>query len=913
MLGLGSLSFISPWLLLGLAALPMLWWLLRLTPPTPRRVSFPAIRLLFDLVPQEETPYRTPLWLILMRLLLAALVILGFAGPLLNAHSELQGKRALMLVVDDGWAAAPGWPDREHSMGEAVDEAERYKIPVILLTTAPSPDGGPIAASGMLSAAEARQKIRVLEPHPWATDRTAALAAVQHLDLKPEIAGHVAVVWLSDGLAGADADSGRKLAEGLRQLGSLAILSDPATRLPTLMRPPEANASGLTLHVERATAGAPQSLELRALDDAGRLVSVEKVDFAADKTAASLALKIPAELRNRIASLSIEGENSAGGVLLLDDRWRQRPVGLIAESEEANAQPLLGDLYYVERALGPYAELRHGDAAKLLQREIAVLIMADVGLLPQETVAKLNTWVDKGGVLVRFAGPKLAQNADSLLPVHLRSGDRQLGGAMSWSQPAHLAPFPAESPFAGLAVPPEVLVDRQVLAEPELDLGKKTWARLVDGTPLVTAEKQGNGWIVLIHTTANASWSNLALSGLFVEMLQRLVSLSQGVYGGGAAAEPLPPLQLLDGYGRLVAPPPTALPATPNDLATNAVGPRHPPGYYGKSTARRALNLGAALPKLAPLAGLPPDVQSDPFAVADTIDLMPWLLGAAFALLLADMIIALALRGLLSGWRRPGGRAVAGLAFLLLLLPAVARAQGTDADKFAINAAGTTRLAYIVTGNDESDGICKSGLFGLSLVIAQRTAAELGEPIGVNLETDELAFFPILYWRVPADEAPLSAAAERRLGDYLKHGGMVLFDTADQLGLGGGSANALRGLLRDMDVPTLVPAPPDHVLTKAFYLLRDFPGRYTGGVLWVEQGEGRVNDGVSSVIIGSNDWAGAWAVDDSGRPLYATVPGGDRQRELAYRFGVNLVMYALTGNYKSDQVHVPAILERLGQ
>ena len=278
-------------------------------------------------------------------------------------------------------------------------------------------------------------------------------------------------------------------------------------------------------------------------------------------------------------------------------------------------------------------------------------------------------------------------------------------------------------------MPPEVLVDRQVLAEPELDLGKKTWARLVDGTPLVTAEKQGNGWIVLIHTTANASWSNLALSGLFVEMLQRLVALSQGVYGGGAAAEPLPPLQLLDGYGRLVAPPPTALPATPNDLATNAVGPRHPPGYYGKTTARRALNLGAALPQAgAPRRDCRADVQSDPFAVADTVDLMPWLLGAAFALLLADMIIALALRGLLSGWRRPGGRAVAGLAFLLLLLPAVARAQGTDADKFAINAAGTTRLAYVVTGNDESDGISKSGLFGLSLVIAQRTAAELGDP-----------------------------------------------------------------------------------------------------------------------------------------------------------------------------------------
>src|SRR5262249_7702839 len=77
--------------------------------------------------------------------------------------------------------------------------------------------------------------------------------------------------------------------------------------------------------------------------------------------------------------------------------------------------------------------------------------------------------------------------------------------------------------------------------------------------------------------------------------------------------------------------------------------------------------------------------------------------------------------------------------------------------------------------------------------------------------------------------------------------------------------------------------------------------------------EDRVNDGVATVIIGSNDYAAAWAVDNQGRALHAAVPGGEQQREMAYRFGINLVMYALTGNYKSDQVHVPAILERLGQ
>ncbi|MEX2407785.1 MAG: DUF4159 domain-containing protein, partial [Rhodovibrionaceae bacterium] len=105
----------------------------------------------------------------------------------------------------------------------------------------------------------------------------------------------------------------------------------------------------------------------------------------------------------------------------------------------------------------------------------------------------------------------------------------------------------------------------------------------------------------------------------------------------------------------------------------------------------------------------------------------------------------------------------------------------------------------------------------------------------------------------------------------------------------------------------------EHVLTKAFYLMQDFPGRYAGGDLWIEDTEETRNDGVASVIIGSNDWAGAWAINDVGQPRFAVLPGGERQREMAYRAGVNVVMYALTGNYKSDQVHIPFILERLGQ
>jgi hypothetical protein len=129
-------------------------------------------------------------------------------------------------------------------------------------------------------------------------------------------------------------------------------------------------------------------------------------------------------------------------------------------------------------------------------------------------------------VLVRFAGPRLAGGNDDLVPVELRRGDRALGSALAWEQAQPLAPFPESSPFAGLQLDDTVEVNRQVLAEPTVDLYDKVWASLADGTPLVTAAGAATACIVLVHVTANAEWSNLPLSGLFVEMLNRIVELA---------------------------------------------------------------------------------------------------------------------------------------------------------------------------------------------------------------------------------------------------------------------------------------------------------------------------------------------------------------------------------------------------
>jgi len=246
-----------------------------------------------------------------------------------------------------------------------------------------------------------------------------------------------------------------------------------------------------------------------------------------------------------------------------------------------------------------------------------------------------------------------------------------------------------------------------------------------------------------------------------------------------------------------------------------------------------------------------------------------------------------------------------------------------------------THLAYVVTGDAEVDAISKSGLQGLTLFLAQRTALEAGEPVGVDIGRDELAFFPLIYWPIAPNAPKPSAEALARADAYMKQGGTILFDTRDAVeappGPGGenhsAGMRALRSILSGLDIPELEPVPRDHVLTKTFFLLRDFPGRFNNGQLWVEatppqpaddepRRPVRGGDGVSSILITSDDFAGAWAIRPDGQPTLPLVPGdsGDpRQREFAFRAGVNIVMYTLTGNYKADQVHVPALLERLGQ
>jgi hypothetical protein len=908
---LGALAILQPWWLAALAALPILYWLLRVTPPAPRHLRFPAIRLLLALQPKEETPAQTPLWLLLLRLLIAALIILALAHPLANPGARLAGNGPLVLVVDDGWAAARNWPARQVAMADILDRAEREERPVMVLATAPTVTGEAPRASRLMRAAEARTIAGAIVPKSWPVDRAATLAALDGVTFQQQ----AAIVYLSDGVEDGQSFP---LLERLQRLGGVEFYTDPTQSLPRLLLPPANDAGNLSVSASRLTGGDADTAMLRASGEDGRLIAREELRWAAGERTATTKIAVPTELRNRVARLDIENENSAGAVVLLDERWRRRPVGLISGASVERAQPLLADTYYLERALAPFSEVRTGDLTEILKREVAVIILADVGRLSENDRSVLEPWVKRGGVVVRFAGARMAEGSDDFVPVPLRSGGgRAFGGAMTWAQPVALSAFDPNSPFAGLPIPDDVRVTRQVLAEPSLDLSSRTWARLSDGTPLVTADKRDEGWLVLVHTTASPEWSSLPISGLFVEMLQRLVGLSQGVAGTGADIA-LPPVSALDGFGRLQSPPPAAVAIAPGGFTKAIASPKSPPGYYGTETSRRALNLAAAMPPPKLIENLPSGVARAVYTGAREFDFRPWLLSAALALALLDLFVSLALRGAWAGRARrtaaillAAGALLAGPAYAQTSRPAPGLSPTTD-DNVALLATLTTRFAYVSSGIAEIDDVARSGMTGLGTILTRRTAVDPGPPVEVDPEHDELAFYPLIYWPVAPQGPRISYTAIQRINTYLKNGGTIVFDTREGEGNNNGpAALRLRDLLRQLNLAPLAPIPDGHVLTKAFYLLSEFPGRWTGAPVWVELGDDRVNDGVSSVVIGANDWAAAWALDQNGRAMFAAVPGGEAQRETAIRFGVNLVMYALAGNYKADQVHVEAILDRL--
>jgi hypothetical protein len=492
MLDLGLVGFAQPWLLLGLLALPALWLLLRVTPPAPRKVAFPALLFLLGLVSPERTPARTPPWLLILRLALAALLILALAGPVLNPAPRLAGDGPLLLVVDNGWAAAPRWQERLAVARELAQQAEREGREVVLLPTAPPAADTAAPPPAATPAAVALDALGRLGPQPWPADRAAAERAVAALGLDAAVP-----VWLSDGLAGSREDlaAAGRLAQALRRLGALRVHADPPDDLPAMLRLPDQGAAELTAGVERAPSLPAPRLEVEVRGPGGETWARVPVAFDEAGGKGLARLELPADMRNRVARLELSPAQGVGGV--------GAPGRALAAARggAGGRRPRLG------RPAAPLRALLHRQGAQPPRRDPRGLGRRPRGRRPLSLLVLPTPagWSRRSGRSSRPGWRRAASCCASRAEAG-RQRRRLRAGAAARGRPdagrrALLAGAAQARPVRRGR--PVRRADRarrgpgqpQVLAEPGPGLAAATLATLEDGTPLITAPSAARaGW-----------------------------------------------------------------------------------------------------------------------------------------------------------------------------------------------------------------------------------------------------------------------------------------------------------------------------------------------------------------------------------------------------------------------------------
>ncbi len=895
----GPVTFLAPLALLGLLALPVIWWVLKITPPKPLLQIFPPLRLLADINKEEDTPNATPIWLFLFRLFMGAVLAIALAKPILF-KPDIEANRQLALIIDNGWAAAGNWSAVTTEAEALIKQAVSENQMVAVVRTV---DLHGENAAGFIPASEALKSIRSLQITPHEPDRSVSVKTLKSLDLSG-----ADILWLSDGIDYGFADGFK---DALRAGGGRQTIYTPISELSALLAGEiSETANGFRTEWHRTDTASLRNHNIVAYSPQGHVLARSELNFLPGEEKAEADFELPAELRNRVSLLKSEGFASAGSVKLLDDSWGRPLVGLLKGSD-ANTQPLLSEWHYIEEALEPSADIYKGDLDELLAVAPGIIFMTDRARFESPLLTK---YVDEGGMLIRFAGPKLAKRTDKLLPVLLRAGGRDIGGALAWEEPQGFDTFSEDSPFFGLSTREDIVVRKQILATPGTETDANTWARLEDGSPVITSSTRGLGRVVLFHVTAGPDWSTLPLSGLYVQMLDRLLPLARSTSSpitntsnGDWTAE-----RTLDGYGNLQTPPMTTATLTDTSFANKKPSFENPPGLYRQGLRRQALNTVSNPNDYVALSTS--GLRKAVYGGRKPKSLSGSLLGLLALMMAFDVAMSLFASGRL---RNPVIMSSTALLFAsVLFFPADSHAQTGGANNINNDALGL-HLAYVVTGNTDVDRLSKNGLEGLAFELTRRTTIEPLGVRGINLDSDVIGFYPFLYWPVERNAADLKPATAAKLNNFMQAGGTLVLDTQDQdrKRLFSGEVHpGLERLSKNLDIPRLSAPSKTHVLTKSFYLISAYPGRWADGAIWVEADtRGSSRDGVSSVIVGSNDWAAAWAKDDKGRSLSVIENEMPRQREMATRFGVNLAMYALSGNYKGDQVHAAKIVERLGE
>tara|TARA_R110002126_G_scaffold13118_2_gene56449 strand:+ start:138347 stop:141160 length:2814 start_codon:yes stop_codon:yes gene_type:complete len=920
-----NISFITPQILWFLLLLPALWLFFKAIPPQPKPLNLPTARFLQGIETENAANDELPWWLKLLRVVLFAFIIIAAAAPYIKPLEDLSIKGdALAIIFENSWAAAPHVEAQQDKVLSLIALAEQQKKNVIFIKTLA--DHEKQSRITLTTPSEARSIVERITLYPWKAN---------HVTLTQDLKGNAEKLktaktfhWLGHGYDDGDLQSNINY---LNTLGSVSYYK-PEDKDGALLIKHALNADTKESHkiiqIDGAFSDNKKSLRVAAKDPFNNILSfVTLKDIRNNSNTDISALWDAVEMQDGSPNyLQVGLAKHAGAIQYISANIIKQRVGIAAADNTINREesPLIQSLYYLSKAVEGKAPYNISSIQSLIDWKATLIIIPENYALSTNDAGILEQWVSNGGTLLRFPpNANIKQHGKALMPVELLDDERNIAGRLDWQEPLTLGTIPQDSPLNGIPEDKNLEIKRQILAAPALSHAAQSWALASDATPLITARNQGSGRIILIHTQAKPGWSNLPLTGFFINMLHRIIDISTGtriaVDRNTALSESLEgalftPYKVINIHGELINPP-SGLNAQPlKTIQSSPLSHDLWPGIYRSNNAEIIVNLGDKLQAIRTIYPQKLKAVIKPYLKERNINLLPYFIMLIMALILAEWLCIAILSGFTYRYKRKAQNLSALLLIVLFtaifIAPHNAQAAGTDDEAQRAN---SLNLAYIKSNNLIIDSMAEKGLSYVANSLQKRTALHDVKVTGVNPAADQLAFYPVLYW--PFTEGEHSPETYAALNKYINSGGMLFIDMRNGRKISQTLYNKNSALIKlgnHLAVPLLSPLPEGHVLRKSYYLLSkdNIAGRYTSGDIWLDIGNNaddtlpedqQDSQYVARLLIGSNDWIGLWS--DESADIY--------EREKALRFAINLIMYALTGTYKQDQVHTKAILERL--
>jgi len=900
---INTLSLTNYYALLGLLALPLVFFIVKLFPPTPKKFFFSSFFLINKIEKVSVTKKKFPLWLIIFRIILITLIILFFCKPYLNISENKNSTETVknyIIVADIGWSISKEWDKFKNIVNAISIEAEKQNKKIIFYHSNSKNYNKPKVFETTQSI---NQYLNKINPVPWQFENSNFKEIIkQNNNFENN-----KTFFIYSKFDRKNYNEQIKDLDFIYKKVKNKILIDPVESIIYLKNVSISKESVIFEVSRHAQSKIPTEFSVRITSINNQIVFKKKFVLEQNQTIFYFNEKFPLKVLNQIHKIEIVEQNHAGAKYYFDDYSKKKKIGLYTENTQYRENFLLSPLYYLEKSLEKDNILKVGNLDQLIKFDCSVIIIPDKGKIPKKDHLKLNNWLTKGGTIIRFASTKLANNSISFLPAsNLLMAVRNLGGPLIMEEALKISPFKKTSIFHGLPVPKDITFKKQLIIDSNNN-NLLIAASLSDNTPLVSLGNIEKGKVFLFHITANNDWSNLPLSSLFSEMLQRIILLSEKKITKSVKSLSL--TKEINGYGNLNNTLKNSILKDAALLKKITPSENYLPGIYENNELTVALNLSDKIVDKNFKNSFDKNYEILTNFKKQILDLRPILIKIILFMFIIDMLISMILKSnfnFISSFYK--NKNLLSLFFLLMffLNSNVIYSENFSKDTF---------LAYVKTNDKKLNAISNSGLNTIKNLLKTRTSISPVAIIEIDIIKDPLYSIPFLYWPLPEDLIELDVKTITKIKNYLANGGMILFDvigfSRESFNLDNNKFKSIKDFLSSIEAADLTPIPKNHTLTKSFYLLKKFPGRWDNKNLLVENSSLELNDGVNSVILGFNDWASAWALDSNNDPLFSVVPGGERQREASYRFGINITMYALTGNYKSDQIHYKSILNRL--